>query len=89
MAVGARSGDILTQCLVEAVTLSLIGGLIGILLGVTGAHLIAQLAEWRTELAPASIVLAAGFAAAVGIFFGFYPARKASRLSPIEALRYE
>jgi putative ABC transport system permease protein len=89
MAVGARSGDILMQFLVEAVTLSLIGGLIGIALGVGGAMLIAELAEWRTELSLASILLAAGVAAAVGIFFGYYPARKASRLSPIEALRYE
>jgi ABC-type antimicrobial peptide transport system permease subunit len=89
MAVGARSGDILMQVRVEAVTLSLIGGLIGIALGVGGAMLIAELAEWRTELSLASILLAVGFAASVGIFFGYYPARKASRLSPIEALRYE
>jgi len=89
MAVGARSRDILTQFLVEAVTLSLIGGAIGILLGVAGATLIARVAEWRTELSTASILLAVGFAAAVGIFFGYYPARKASRLLPIEALRYE
>ena len=88
-AVGARSRDILAQFLVEAVTLSLIGGAIGIALGVGGAMLVAELAEWRTELSAASIVLAAGFAAAVGIFFGYYPAKKASQLSPIEALRYE
>jgi putative ABC transport system permease protein len=89
MAVGARSRDILTQFLVEATTLSLIGGAIGILLGVSGAMLIADLASWRTELSASSIVLAAGFAGVVGIFFGYYPARKASRLLPIEALRYE
>ena len=89
MAVGARGRDILTQFLVEATTLSLIGGAIGILLGVGGAMLIADLAGWRTELSGASIVLAAGFAGAIGIFFGYYPARKASRLLPIEALRYE
>ena len=89
MAVGARARDILTQFLVEAVTLSLIGGIIGILLGVGGSNAISALAEWRTVVAPTAIVLAFGFAAAIGIFFGFYPARKASRLDPIEALRYE
>jgi putative ABC transport system permease protein len=89
MAVGARARDILTQFLVEAVTLSLIGGVIGILLGIGGSNAISTLAEWRTVLAPSAILLAFGFAAAIGIFFGFYPARKASRLDPIEALRYE
>jgi putative ABC transport system permease protein len=89
MAVGARARDILTQFLVEAVTLSLIGGVIGIFLGIGGSNVISALAEWRTVLAPSSIVVAFGFAAAIGIFFGFYPARKASRLDPIEALRYE
>jgi putative ABC transport system permease protein len=89
MAVGARARDILTQFLVEAVTLSLIGGVIGILLGIGGSNAISTLAEWRTVLSPSAILLAFGFAAAIGIFFGFYPARKASRLDPIEALRYE
>jgi putative ABC transport system permease protein len=89
MAVGARGRDILAQFLVEAVTLALIGGLLGIVLGIASSVGIAQLAEWRVELRPDSIVLAVGFAAAVGVFFGFYPARKASRLLPIEALRYE
>ncbi len=89
MAVGARSRDILTQFLVEAVTLALIGGLLGILLGIGSSFAIANFAEWRVELRPDSIVLAVGFAAGIGIFFGFYPARKASRLLPIEALRYE
>jgi putative ABC transport system permease protein len=89
MAIGARAGDILRQFLVEAVTLSLIGGLVGILLGVAGSVLVGQLVGWRVELSTASIVLAVGFAAAVGVFFGYYPARKASRLLPIEALRYE
>jgi putative ABC transport system permease protein len=89
MAVGARRRDILTQFLVEALTLSLVGGLIGVGLGLSGTHLIASLAEWRTVVQPEAIVLAFGFAAAVGVFFGYYPARKASRLDPIEALRHE
>ncbi|MEO7403645.1 MAG: ABC transporter permease [Burkholderiales bacterium] len=89
MAVGARRRDILTQFLVEAVALSVIGGIIGILLGVGAAYAVGHFAGWRTEITPAPIVLAVGFAAAVGIFFGFYPARKAAQLEPIEALRYE
>ena len=88
MAVGARGRDILSQFLVEAMTLALLGGLCGILLGFGGSYAIAHFAGWRTDDQDA-IVLAVGFAAAVGIFFGFYPARKASRLMPIEALRYE
>jgi len=89
MAVGARGRDILMQFLVEAVTLALIGGLLGIVLGVGGSYAIGHFAEWRTELNLQAIALAVGFAAAIGIFFGFYPARKASRLLPIDALRYE
>jgi putative ABC transport system permease protein len=89
MAVGARGKDILTQFLVEAVTLSLIGGLVGILLGAAGSALVGHFAGWATRLSPESIVLAVGFSAAIGIFFGFYPAQKASRLLPIQALRYE
>src|SRR5262245_32039996 len=87
MAVGARARDILAQFLVEAVTLALIGGLLGIVLGIAGSFGIAHLAEWRVELRPESVLLAVTFAAAVGVFFGFYPARKASRLLPIEARR--
>jgi putative ABC transport system permease protein len=89
MAVGARGRDILVQFLVEAVTLSLIGGVIGIAVGLGGSRVISYFAEWHTLVAPESIVLAFGFAAAVGVFFGFYPARKAASLDPIEALRYE
>ncbi len=89
MAVGARARDILSQFLVEAVTLALIGGLLGILLGIAGSVAIAYVAQWRVELRPDAVLLAVGFAAAIGVFFGFYPARKASRLLPIEALRYE
>jgi putative ABC transport system permease protein len=89
MAVGARAADILRQFLVEAVTLSLVGGLIGIALGVGGSWMIAEFAGWQTQLSTASIALAVSFSAAIGIFFGFYPARKAARLLPIQALRYE
>ena len=89
MAVGAKGKDILLQFLIEAVTLSLIGGLIGIALGLGGSLAIASLGSLPAIIQPASIVLAFGFAAAVGVFFGFYPARKAARLDPIEALRYE
>ena len=89
MAVGARSRDILTQFLIEAVTLSLLGGLVGVALGAGASYAIGEFAGWRTEMSIESVVLAVGFAGAVGIFFGFYPARKASRLLPIEALRYE
>jgi len=89
MAVGARRRDIQTQFLVEAVLLSLIGGVIGIGVGVASATAISHLAEWRTLVGPRTIALAFGFAAAIGVFFGFYPARKAAHLDPIEALRYE
>ncbi len=89
MAVGARARDILSQFLVEAVTLSLIGGLIGIALGVLASAAIGYFAEWRTLVSSQAILIAFGFAAAVGVFFGFYPARKAAALNPIEALRYE
>jgi len=71
------------------VTLSLVGGFVGILLGAGGSLAIGHFAGWRTELSASSIVLATGFAAIVGVFFGYYPARRAARLSPIEALRYE
>jgi putative ABC transport system permease protein len=89
MAVGARGRDILTQFLVEAVTLSLIGGAMGVVLGLVGSWAMAYFAEWRILVNPEAVMMAFGFAAAVGIFFGFYPARKAAGLNPIEALRYE
>lgn len=89
MAIGARAKDILTQFLVESITLSLIGGFIGILVGVIGSFFIAHFAGWATRLSVHSIVLAVGFSASIGIFFGYYPALKASKLLPIEALRYE
>ena len=89
MAVGARSRDILGQFLIEAVTLALIGGILGILLGVGGSTLIAMLANWSTLITPGSITVAFGSSALIGIFFGYYPAHKAAFLDPIEALRYE
>jgi putative ABC transport system permease protein len=89
MAVGARGRDILTQFLVEAITLALIGGLLGVALGIGSTLAIAQFAGWPIRLGIEPVALAVGFAGAIGIFFGFYPARKASRLLPIEALRYE
>jgi len=89
MAVGARGRDILMQFLIEAVTLSLVGGLIGILLGVGGARLVASSQGWTTLVSADSILLAFAFSAIIGVFFGFYPARKAARLDPIDALRYE
>ena len=89
MAVGARGRDILKQFLIEATTLSMIGGFFGVLLGVGASIAIAQFAEWRVDVTMQAVLLAVGFSAAVGVFFGFYPARKASRLLPIEALRYE
>jgi len=88
-AVGARRRDILLQFLIESVVLSLAGGIVGILLGVIGAYVIAHSAGWPVTVSVPSVILAFVFAAAVGIFFGIYPARRASFLNPIEALRYE
>ena len=89
MAVGARGHDILLQFLIEAVTLSSIGGVLGIALGIGGAKMLTLIKHWPTLVSTNSIIIAFVFSAAVGIFFGFYPARKASQLDPIEALRYE
>ncbi len=89
IAVGARGRDIQIQFLVEAMVLSMLGGIVGILLGMLGAFLIKSFSTIAASVSMASIILSFGFAALVGIFFGFYPARTASRLDPIEALRYE
>jgi putative ABC transport system permease protein len=89
MSVGARGRDILTQFLIEALVLSLLGGIIGILLGVGGSVAISAFAKWPTIITVFSILLSFGFSIAIGIFFGFYPARKAALLNPIDALRYE
>ena len=89
MAVGAHGRDILTQFLIEAVSLSSVGGLLGIILGIVASKILSAIKHWPSLISPGSIVLAFLFSAAVGIFFGFYPARKAAALDPIEALRYE
>jgi putative ABC transport system permease protein len=89
MAVGATSGDVLTQFLIEAVVLALVGGVIGISLGIMAALGLAHLAHWPLVVKPSVVFLAFLVSAAVGIFFGYYPALRASRLDPIEALRYE
>jgi putative ABC transport system permease protein len=88
-AVGAKTHDILSQFLVEAVTLSVAGGVVGIALGIAASLLISHFAEWSTVVSLGSILAAFLFSALVGVFFGFYPARKAAYMDPIEALRYE
>jgi putative ABC transport system permease protein len=89
LAVGARRRDIRSQFLIEAVTLCLVGGLVGIGLGFASTQLLGEATGWTVAIAPESPVLAVVYAAVVGVFFGFYPAHKASRLDPIEALRFE
>jgi putative ABC transport system permease protein len=89
MALGATPADVLMQFLIEAVVLALIGGLLGTALGIGAALVLARLALWPAVISPLIVLLAFGVAAAVGVFFGYYPAWRASRLDPIEALRYE
>ena len=89
MAVGAHGRDILLQFLIESITLSSLGGVIGIVLGIVASQLLSTLAQWPTMISATSVVVAFLFSAAVGIFFGYYPARKAAALDPIDALRYE
>ncbi len=88
-AIGARRGDILAQFLLEALFLSLVGGLIGVVFGYVGSSIVGSANGWRVVIQPTTVFLAFSFSAVVGVFFGFYPALKASRLRPIEALRYE
>ncbi len=89
MAVGATGKDVQRQFLVEAVTLSMMGGSIGIMFGLIGSNLISRFLSWPTLISFTAIIAAVIFSGAVGIFFGYYPARQAAQLDPIEALRYE
>ena len=89
IAVGATESDVQRQFLSEAMVLSLIGGIIGVVFGIASSIIVAKAVQWPTAVSPLSVIGAVAFSAAVGIFFGYYPARKASRLDPIEALRYE
>jgi putative ABC transport system permease protein len=89
MAIGARGSDVLTQFLVESVAMSVLGGLVGLAAGYGGAALLGHITGWTTATPPSAVAIAVGFSAAVGVFFGFYPARKAAGLNPIQALRYE
>ena len=88
-AIGAKRRDILMQFLVEAAFLSLAGGALGVAIGVLAASMVSQLAKWPTLVQPGAVLLAFGFATMIGLFFGWYPAMRASRLDPVEALRYE
>ncbi len=88
-AVGARRRDILLQFLIEAAFLSLAGGALGVIIGVVAASLVSSIAKWPTMVQPGAVALAFGFASLIGLFFGFYPARRAARLDPVDALRYE
>jgi putative ABC transport system permease protein len=89
LSVGARDVDVLLQFLVEAIMLSVVGGTIGVAVGVTASYIVGQAMNWSTPVTSEAVLLAFGFAAGVGVFFGFYPARKAAGLNPIDALRYE
>jgi putative ABC transport system permease protein len=89
MAVGATEHDVQSQFLSEAVVLSSLGGGIGVMLGILGSSFLSSVLQWPTSIPPIAIVIAVAFSAGVGIFFGYYPARKAAHLDPIEALRYE
>ena len=89
LAVGAHGSDVLMQFLIEAIVLSSLGGLIGVAFGIGGSILLGNYKGWPVEPSTAAMVIAVGFSAAVGVFFGFYPARKAAQLDPIDALRYE
>ena len=89
MAIGARGSDVLTQFLVESVVMSILGGIVGLVVGYGGSMLLAHFTGWATAVPMSAVLIAVGFSAGVGVFFGYYPARKAAALNPIEALRYE
>jgi len=89
MAIGARGSDVLTQFLVESVVMSVLGGVVGLAVGYGGAAVLGHVTGWATSTPASAVAIAIGFSAAVGMFFGFYPARKAAGLNPIQALRYE
>ncbi|MBR9990965.1 MAG: ABC transporter permease [Gemmatimonadetes bacterium] len=89
LALGARGSDVRTQFLIESVVMSVAGGLLGVALGYSGSAIVAGVTGWSTLISPPTVMMALGFAGAVGVFFGFYPATRAARLDPIEALRYE
>ena len=89
MAIGARGSDVLTQFLVESIVMSVMGGLVGLAIGFGGAMLLAHITGWTVSTPTSAVLIAVGFSGAVGVFFGYYPARKAAGLNPIQALRYE
>jgi putative ABC transport system permease protein len=89
MAIGARGSDVLTQFLVESIVMGVLGGVAGLVLGVAGAKLLGHFTGWETVISPLVMLVAVAFSGAVGVFFGYYPARKAAALNPIQALRYE
>jgi putative ABC transport system permease protein len=89
MAIGARGSDVLTQFLVESIVMGILGGVVGLLVGYAGAKILGHFTGWETVISPIIMIIAVGFSGAVGVFFGYYPARKAAALNPIQALRYE
>jgi len=89
MAIGARGSDVLTQFLVESIVMGILGGIAGLILGISGAKLVGHFTGWETVISPLIMLVSVGFSGAVGVFFGYYPARKAAGLNPIQALRYE
>jgi putative ABC transport system permease protein len=89
LAIGARGSDVLTQFLVESIVMGIIGGAIGLVTGVIGSKVLGHFTGWETVVSPLIMVVAIGFSGAVGVFFGYYPARKAAAMNPIQALRYE
>ncbi len=89
MSIGGRGVDILMQFLIESILLSILGGVIGIILGVGGAFIVSSVAGWPVAIMPSAVILSFLVCTVIGVFFGWYPARKAASLNPIDALRYE